>query len=154
MARLFALGSTLNERELASMLDCRYSCSIHWQDPSALATSPIPARSLSAILRPIMIQFTINILTAICSGFAAYHWYRASQVKEPPAALVGYAGFTSRGDGHTVKPNASVDANPLVEWARESSKRNKTAATRSVAAAVFAALGWVLALFIPHANAR
>lgn len=50
-----------------------------------------------------------------------------------------------------MKPNAGVDAKPLVEWARESSKRNKTAAIWSMAAAVFAVLGWVLALFMPHA---
>jgi hypothetical protein len=99
-----------------------------------------------------MIQLAIlaaNLLTALCSALAAYHWYRASQVKDPPSALVGYAGFGS--SEHPRRPNAGVDASPLVEWAQESGKRNKTAALWSAAAAALAGLGWALGLFIPNA---
>src|ERR1700677_386059 len=89
----------------------------------------------------IMIQLAIsatNLLTAICSALAAHHWYRASRVKDPPAALVGYAGWYS---SEHPAPNAGVDASPLVEYARESGKRNRTAAQWSAAAAAFAAHG-------------
>jgi hypothetical protein len=79
-----------------------------------------------------------NLLAAVCSALAAYHWYRASQVKDPPSALVGSVGWDTP---------VGVDAKPLVEYARESRKRNKTAALWSAAAAAFAGLGWALGLF-------
>jgi hypothetical protein len=91
-----------------------------------------------------------NLLAAVANALAAYHWYQAAQVKNPPAVLVGSGGgWVSQ--AKPFEPNAGVDASPLVEYARESSKRNKTAATWSAAAAAFAALGWVLGLFVPHA---
>jgi hypothetical protein len=98
-----------------------------------------------------MMQLAIsasNLLAAVCSALAAYHWYRASQVKDPPTALVGYAGWYSR---EQPGPNAGVDASPVVKYARESAKRNKTAALWSAFAAGFAGLGWVLELFTSHA---
>jgi hypothetical protein len=81
---------------------------------------------------------------AICSAFAAYHWYQAAQVKDPPSALVGYAAWSGRGQP---APNAGVDASPLVKYVQDNAKRNKTAASWSAAAAAFAGLGWMLGLF-------
>jgi hypothetical protein len=89
-----------------------------------------------------------NLLAAVCSAIAAYHWYRASQVKDPPAALLGSYGYGSL--TRPREPNAGVDASPLVKYAQESAKRNKTAALWSAAAAAFAGLGWMLGLFTSH----
>jgi hypothetical protein len=82
----------------------------------------------------------LNLLAALCSALAAYRWLHASQVKDPPAALVGSAGWTSRNGG----PNVGVDTTPLVEWAQESGRLNKLAATWSAWAAFFAFLSWGL----------
>jgi hypothetical protein len=86
-----------------------------------------------------------TFLAAICSALAAYHWYRAAQVKDPPTVFVGVAGYATR--TRPAAPNATVDASALVEYARESAKRNKTAALWSAAAAFFAFLAWGLGLF-------
>jgi hypothetical protein len=85
----------------------------------------------------------LNLLATVCSALAAYRWYQATQIKDPPAALLGSAGWTSRSGG----PNAGVDTTPLVKWAQDSNKRNKAAATWSAAAAFFAFLSWGLGLF-------
>jgi hypothetical protein len=83
-----------------------------------------------------------NFLAAVASALAAYFWYRASQVQAP-------SGDADYGNGS----NAFVDAAPLVEYARESGRRNKIAALCSAAAALFAFLSWVLGLladpFVP-----
>jgi hypothetical protein len=88
-----------------------------------------------------VIASATSLLAAICSAFAAYHWYRAAQVEDPPTALLGSTGWDV---------GVGVDASPLVKYAQESAKRNKTAALWSAAAAAFAGVAWVLGLFIPH----
>jgi hypothetical protein len=85
-----------------------------------------------------------NLLAAICSALAAYHWWQASQGKDPPAALLGSVGWATHGGNTT---NAAVGTGPLVKWAQESNKLNKVAATWSALAALFAGLSWVLGLF-------
>lgn len=87
-----------------------------------------------------------NLFAAVCSALAAYHWYRAAQVKEPPAVLLGSMGYASR--ENPFAPNAGVDASPLVKHAQESARRNKTAALWSAATAGFAGLAWALGLLI------
>jgi hypothetical protein len=87
----------------------------------------------------------LNLLAALCSALAAYRWLQASQVKDPPAAPLGSAGWTSRNGG----PNAGVDTTPLVEWAQESGRLNKLPATCRAWAALFAFLSWGLGL-LPH----
>jgi hypothetical protein len=94
-----------------------------------------------------MIKIAISVtslLAAVCSALAAYHWYRAAQVEDPPAALVGYAAWSTR--TQPPAPNAGVDASPLVKYAQESARRNKKAASWSAAAAARAGIGWVLPL--------
>jgi hypothetical protein len=83
-----------------------------------------------------------NLLAALSSGLAAIFWYRASQVKAPPKALLGSSGWAGPDDA----PNAGVDATPLVEYAQESGRRNKIAALWSATAALFAFLSWTLGL--------
>jgi hypothetical protein len=85
----------------------------------------------------------LNLFATVCSALAAYRWYQATQIKDPPAALLGSAGWASRNSG----PNAGVDTTPLVKWAQDSNKRNKAAATWSAVAAFFAFLSWGLGLF-------
>jgi hypothetical protein len=75
----------------------------------------------------------LNLFAAVCSALAAYRWYQATLVKDPPAALLGSAGWTSRNGG----PIAGVDTTPLVKWAQDSNGRNKAAATWSAVAALF-----------------
>jgi hypothetical protein len=82
---------------------------------------------------------TANLCAAVCSALAAYHWRRAAQVKEPPETLLGSFGW----DGP-----AGVDASPLVAYARESGRRNKTAAWWSAATAACAFAAWALQLFL------
>jgi hypothetical protein len=82
----------------------------------------------------------LNLLAAICSALAAYHWFQASQGKDPPAALLGTGGaYRKRGSN---APNAGVDTTPLVKWAQDSNKLNKVAATWSAWAALFMFLSW------------
>ena len=81
-----------------------------------------------------ILSIASNILAAISSGLAAYFWFQASQVKAPPALLVG-KNFTNA---------VTVDTTELVEWAQESGRRNKIAALWSMAAAAFAFLAWAL----------
>jgi hypothetical protein len=92
----------------------------------------------------------LNFLGALSSLLAAFYWFRASQVKAPPKALLGVAPLADSefrtnavvdcGNGS----NAFVDATPLVEYAQESGRRNKTAALWSAAAALFMGLTWFL----------
>ena len=87
-----------------------------------------------------MIQLAINassFLAAVSSALAAFFWYRASQV-EAPKDLVGSAPM----GGPVV-----VNTRPLVEFAKESGRRNKVAALWSAAAAFFAFLAWGLGMF-------
>jgi hypothetical protein len=89
-----------------------------------------------------VIQLTItllNLLAALCSALAAYRWLQASQVKDPPPALLGNYGWDA---------GVGVDATPLVKWAQDSSKLNKVAASWSAAAALFAFLSWGLGLVL------
>jgi hypothetical protein len=83
----------------------------------------------------------LNLLAAVSSALAAYRWYQATQIKDPPTALLGNLGY---GVG------VGVDATPLVKWAQDSSKLNKVAASWSAAAALFAFLSWGLGL-LAHA---
>jgi hypothetical protein len=85
-----------------------------------------------------------NLLAAICSALAAYYWFRATQVKDPPAALLGSFGYGTR--TLPFKPTAGVDLTPLVKWAKDSGKANRVAATWSALAALFAFLSWGLGL--------
>jgi hypothetical protein len=85
-----------------------------------------------------------NLLAAVCSALAAYRWFQATQVKDPPTVLLGSSGYATRTLPFT--PNAAVDARPLVKWAQESGRLNKVAATWSAAAALFAFLSWGLGL--------
>jgi hypothetical protein len=78
-----------------------------------------------------------NLLAAICSALAAYRWYQATQIKDPPTALQGNYGWDV---------GVAVDTRPLVKWAQESGRLNKVAATWSAAAALFAFLSWALGL--------
>jgi hypothetical protein len=90
----------------------------------------------------------LNLLAALCSALAAYRWLQTSQVKDPPTALLGSGGaWTSRASGVPFTPNAGVDATQLVEWAQDSNKLNKLAATWSAWAAFFSFLSWGLGLF-------
>jgi hypothetical protein len=84
----------------------------------------------------------LNLFAAVCSALAAYRWYQATQIKDPPTALLGTVGWAGRDNA----PNAGVDATPLVKWAQDSSKLNKVAASWSAAAALFAFLSWGLGL--------
>ena len=80
-----------------------------------------------------------DLLAALSSLLAAVFWYRASQV-EAPETLHGGAGW-----GGPV----TVDASPLVNFVRESGRRNKVAALYSAAAALCAFLSWGLGLLSP-----
>jgi hypothetical protein len=77
----------------------------------------------------------LYFLGAVSSLIAAVWWYRASQV-EAPGELRGDVGYGGP---------AIVDTRPLVEYARESGRRNKIAALWSAAAALFTGLTW----FVP-----
>jgi hypothetical protein len=85
-----------------------------------------------------------NLLAAICSALAAYYWFRATQVKDPPATLQGSFGFGTRTP--PFKPTGGVNSTPLVKWAQDSGKANRVAASWSAAAAFFAFLSWGLGL--------
>ena len=87
----------------------------------------------------------LNLFAAVCSALAAYHWWQASQGKDPPAALVGSTGWGSYLVPHA--PTAAVGTAPLVKWAQESNKLNKVAATWSAWAALFMFLSWGFGLF-------
>jgi hypothetical protein len=90
----------------------------------------------------------LNLLAAVCSAFAAYHWWQATRVKDPPPALQGSGGaWTTRTPGAPFTPNTAVDSTPLVEWAKESGKANRVAATWSAWAALFMFLSWGFGLF-------
>jgi hypothetical protein len=78
-----------------------------------------------------------NLLAAVCSALAAYRWYQATQIKDPPTALHGNYGWDV---------GVGVDATPLVKWVQESGRLNKVAATWSAVAALFAFLSWGLRL--------
>jgi hypothetical protein len=82
-----------------------------------------------------------NFLAALSSVLAACFWFQASQGKDPPKALLGNSGWDA---------GVGVDTTPLVKWAQESSKLNKTAALWSAAAALFTFLAWGLGL-LAHA---
>lgn len=84
----------------------------------------------------------ITLLAGIASAFAAYFWFRASQVPAPPPAQPGFAVWGSR--THPDAPNVSVDASLLVEYVQESGRLNKIAASCSAAAAFFACLAALL----------
>ena len=86
----------------------------------------------------------LNLLAAVCSALAAYRWYQATQIKDPPTALLGTFGWVGR---EQTGPTGGVDAKPLVEWVQESGRLNKVAATWSAAAALFAFLSWGSGLF-------
>lgn len=95
-----------------------------------------------------MIQNLVSVfsfLAAAASAFAAYFWFRASLVPAPPAMLHGSAAWASR--TQPGRPNASVDASQVVEYARESGRRNKVAALWSMAAAIFAGLAAALGAY-------
>lgn len=70
-----------------------------------------------------------TFLAAASSALAAYFWYHAAQLD---------AGA-----------NVDASASPLIEYARESGRRNKMAASWSAAAAAFAGIGWVMGLLTP-----
>ena len=86
------------------------------------------------------LSIALNLLAAISSGFAAYYWYQASK-GDPPTTLAAKSFLGKHGE-----PNTVVDAKELVEWAQDSSKRNKRAAIWSMAAAGCAGLSWFLGL--------
>jgi hypothetical protein len=77
-----------------------------------------------------------NLAAAILSAGASYYWYRASTIKPPPEVLPGLMGYSTKAE--PTKPNVFVDTRPLVQFANDSSKANKTAAIWSA----FAALAW------------
>jgi hypothetical protein len=77
-----------------------------------------------------------NFLAALSSALAAVFWYRAAMV-EGPRELSGQWSFGGVG----------IDTGPLVEFAKESGRRNKVAALCSMSAALFAGLGAGLGLF-------
>jgi hypothetical protein len=86
-----------------------------------------------------------NALAALSSALAAYFWYQASQVQAPPKILMGGSSWYHP----ELNPqNASIDATPLVEFAKESGRRNKVAALWSMSAAIFAFLGWALGAWV------
>jgi hypothetical protein len=87
-----------------------------------------------------------NLLTAGCSALAAYRWYQAAQVDDPPAVLVGSTGYATRTQPG---PNTAVNAKPLVKYAQESARRNKKAALWSAVAAALRCIGWALPLLGP-----
>lgn len=77
-----------------------------------------------------------TLLAAVSSALAAFYWYRASQV-DAPRELRGTA---------LIGGSVPINTRPLVEFARESGRRNKVAALWSAAAAFFAFLSWALGL--------
>jgi hypothetical protein len=83
-----------------------------------------------------------NFLGALTSLLAAICWYQAAQVKAPPSALFGIAGFADADYGNG--SNAFVDATPLVEYAQRSGQRNRVAALCSASAALLMGLTWFL----------
>lgn len=100
-----------------------------------------------------MIQAIISaatFLAAVCSALAAYHWFQASRV-EAPETLIGTAPFDLEIAPIGSQVDVVVDTKPLVEYARESAKRNKVAALWSATAATCAGLAWALGLFNSHA---
>jgi hypothetical protein len=93
-----------------------------------------------------VIQLIASLLTAaaaLASGWAAWLWLLASKV-DAPKTLEGTHMITSRAEPH--KPNVVIDASPIIDFAQESGKRNKAAATWSAVAALFAFLSWGLGL--------
>jgi hypothetical protein len=102
--------------------------------------------------RRTMIQILVsaaNLFAAVSSALAAYHWYHASQVVAP-RELRGFSMWSSRDNPG---PNVGVDAGPLVEFARESGRRNKVAALWSAAAALFAFVAWALGTWVSWTSA-
>jgi hypothetical protein len=101
-----------------------------------------------------MIQNLVSasaFLAALSSVLAAYFWYRAAKVRAPAAMLQGFSVWGS----HTrFAPHAGVDASPMVEYARESGRRNKVAALWSAVAALFAFLGWGLGAYVSWTSAH
>jgi hypothetical protein len=99
---------------------------------------------VEAVKRMTNLIILFNLLAALSSAFAAYCWFQATQVKDPPAALLGTGGAWT--EYRNKGPNTGVDTRPLVKWAQDSNKRNKAAATWSAVAALFMFLSWGLGL--------
>jgi hypothetical protein len=95
-----------------------------------------------------VIQLAVSLLTALAgltSGRAAWLWYRASQV-DAPKTLHGFSGWGSSAEPN--RPNVSIDAMPLIDFAQESGRRNKAAARWSAAAAAFGFLAGMLGAYV------
>jgi hypothetical protein len=94
-----------------------------------------------------VIQLAVSLLTALAgltSGIAAWLWYIASQV-DAPETLEGFSSWGSRAEPN--RPNVSIDATPLIEFAQESGRRNTAAAQWSATAAGLGFLAGMLSAY-------
>ena len=119
-------GEAPNEpafRKVVVLVPNALSC----RTPSQVGAKAAPSLNWSGPMAALYLALSIpafNFLGALSSLLAAFHWYRASQVKDSPEALLGSFGWA----GPDNAPNAGVDATPLVEYAQVSGRRNKIAA--------------------------
>lgn len=91
-----------------------------------------------------LIISALALVTALCSGIAAYYWWLSSRQKpvasEPPVASIG-----DNPEEHILVAHVNVDA--LEAALLESSRLNKIAAKWSALAAGFATVAALLSAF-------